>query len=200
LFIGGGTYFDSRPQKNSMIASAMNMPGFSASPGSIRYLDSSYRGDRFNEYFTARHEIGHHVHAELRRLHDNINTDSLIFVPEIYGKARTLAQDLESTMLKGKLPQNFVDNQHRLISDSLMYSSFKKSLDKSILSSSERKRGELFYSMLRHASLRQEVVGDDYETVRILGQNLSPGMFNRPGMISQNEDLGRLLAGTFSRH
>lgn len=178
----------------------MNMPGFSISPGSIRYLDSSYRSDRFNDYFIARHEIGHHVHAELRRLHDNINTDSSFFVPEIYDNARTLAQDLESTMLKGRLPQNFVDNQHRLISDSLMYSSFKKSLDKSILSSSERKRGELFYSMLRHASLRQEVVGDDFETVRILGQNLSPGMFNRPGMISQNEDLGRLLAGTFSRH
>lgn len=185
LFLGGGTYYDDRGSGiKSVYASTMNMPGTEMSPGSVAGLFSPYRGDRFQGYGTARHEIGHHLHAELRRLDARIN--DTYEISEHYNNARRISSELYVNLYKNASFQNtitgFQDIQHRLISESLMYSGIRKSLGSSVLSSSERKRGELFASMLEHASLdyKSGYFGRNYETVRVLGDRLRPDMFGRP--------------------
>jgi len=88
--------------------------------------------------------------------------------------------------------------------DSLINTGIRKSLDKSILSSSERKRGALFASIAEHASLPTLLPGvnaDDFDTVRTLGDLINPGMLNSnlAGELQNGENIGRLLVGRFSR-
>lgn len=215
LFHGGGTYFDRRVKGNKDLAyiSSQNMPGFEMSPGSILALTHAYRGQRFRHYQTMRHEMGHHIHAELRRFNDLINQPDkghMGAMPDYYHRAKSITSNLSIyNTYMSDLPIDFRSGQHRLIVDRLMYSNIRKSLNNSVLSSSERKRGELFASLLEHASLTHQRYLNRYEKVRILGDKLRPDMFGdeslytqnwRPAIIAPDEDLGRFLVGTFSRH
>jgi hypothetical protein len=215
LFYGGGRYYDRRVKGNKDLAyiSSQNMPGFEMTDGSIIALQTPYKQNEIQDYLTMRHEMGHHIHAELKRFNDLINepaTGHMGAMPDYYHRAKSISSNLSiyNTYMSA-LPTNFVSGQHRLIADRLMYSNIRKSLNSSVLSSSERKRGELFASMLEHASLTHQRYPSSYEKVRILGDKLRPDMFGdeslytlhgQRGIIAPDEDLGRFLVGTFSRH
>jgi len=102
LTAGGGTYYDRRYLTPSFAyASDMTLPGFQASPGSLRYLTAAYRSDRFGAYHTTRHEIGHHIHEEIRRLHVRARDNKSIipksndsYVSNYLDKASTIAHNL----------------------------------------------------------------------------------------------------------
>jgi len=104
LFHGGGTYFDSRaldPEDQALdakfhhyrplsYASDMALPGYEKSPGAITYLSKQYSTSRFNEFYTTRHEIGHHIHQEIKRLHVRARE------PMILGSTDRFYSDYES--------------------------------------------------------------------------------------------------------
>jgi len=94
--------------------------------------------------------------------------------------------------------------QRSLIVDTLVNTGIRQSLGKSILSSSERKRGALFASIAEHASLPTLLPGvneADFDSVRVLGDFINPSMLNSnlAGEMQNGENLGRLLTGKFSR-
>jgi len=99
---GGGTYYDRRYKTPSFAyASDKGLPGFQATPGSLRYLTTGFRSDRFSAYHTTRHEIGHHIHEEIKRLHvrarDNkslVQNSSDSYVSNYLDKASTIAHNL----------------------------------------------------------------------------------------------------------
>jgi len=94
--------------------------------------------------------------------------------------------------------------QESLIIDTLINSGIRQSLDKSILSSSERTRGAIFASIAEHAFINKYLVGTDHEhfdTIRVLGDFINPSMTNPnyAGAVQIGENVGRLLTGRFSR-
>jgi len=99
---GGGTHYSARYTKGSFsYASDKGLSGFQVTPGSLRYLTSAYRSDRFGAYYTTRHEIGHHIHEEIRKLHIRArDTKSIVpnsndkFVSNYLDKASTIAHNL----------------------------------------------------------------------------------------------------------
>jgi len=90
--------------------------------------------------------------------------------------------------------------------EALINNGIKQSLDKSILSSSERKRGSLFASIAEYASHDQKI--SEFEGVRVLGDFITPSMLTAQyknfhtypgGTMQHGENVGRLLEGTFDR-
>lgn len=99
---GGGIYADLRYQATTPFAyaSQKNLPGFQNSPGALRYLTTAYNSQRFNDFHVTRHEIGHHIHAEIERLHylsrkrDISTSGSNLFTSNYKVRAEEIADNL----------------------------------------------------------------------------------------------------------
>lgn len=213
---GGGTHYSDRISglEGLTYASHKGLPGYQASPGALRYLVNPYDSHRFKDFYVVRHELGHAMHEEIKRVHRNARA-SLVehidplakpditsaFVSDYKAKASDIVRNLG-------YPPSFGGGaiQESLIIDTLINAGIRQSLDKSILSSSERKRGDIFASIMEHAFIKRHVdprtgTESTFDTVRVLGDFINPSMTdpNSAGAVQMGENVGRLLAGSFSR-
>jgi len=82
IFRGGGTHYSHEYSglQGLTYASHKSLPGYQASPGALRYLVNPYKTHRFSDFYTVRHELGHAMHEEIKRLHKNARTSLVEFI------------------------------------------------------------------------------------------------------------------------
>jgi len=82
IFYGGGTHYGNLYSglKGLSYASHKGLPGYQPSPGALRYLTNPYDTWRFSDFYVVRHELGHALHDEIKRLHNNARAPLVEFI------------------------------------------------------------------------------------------------------------------------